>query len=473
LGGNFLKAPEMSEPQPDTLGGVEAGSVCPPEAHNFAKLGLNPQLISFLLAVVLCTASVWFYADRILVAHQINDAVAHDRPRGNLSDLYPRWLGARELLLHHRNPYGDDITVEIQKGYYGRAIDPAKPNDPKDREGFAYPVFVVFLLAPLIWLPFHTAQLFFYWLLVLATGASVWLWLRTLRWSLPYLAILGACALALGNIPAVQGIKIQQLSLLLAGLMALAIFSLSEGQLFIAGVLVALTTIKPQLAWALVAALLGWAISDWRKRRGFVAGFLSTMVTLLVGAEIVLPGWWKFFLEAIGQYHQYTQNRSVIEVTVSEILSINGGAIAHRTAQALSFLVVVACAMVAWKWRKVDATVSGFGGAIAFILALTVLVVPMYAPYNQVLLLPAVVVLWKERKEFLAQARWRRTAFCLGLAILAWQWIASVGLLLLYFSTSRERALDGWSWPFYSTFALPVWTFGLILAHLRTKKAGF
>ena len=90
---------------------------------------------------------MWFYADRILVGYQVADAAAHQRPRGNLSDLYPRWLGARELLLHHRNPYNDDITIEIQQGYYGRALDAARADDPKDRQGFAYPVYVVFVLA--------------------------------------------------------------------------------------------------------------------------------------------------------------------------------------------------------------------------------------------------------------------------------------------------------------------------------------
>ena len=40
---------------------------------------------------------MWFYVSRILVPYQRADAAAHERPRGNLSDLYPRWLGAREL----------------------------------------------------------------------------------------------------------------------------------------------------------------------------------------------------------------------------------------------------------------------------------------------------------------------------------------------------------------------------------------
>ena len=43
---------------------------------------------------VAASASTWFYVDEILRAQQIADAVVHSRPRGNLSDLYPRWLRA-------------------------------------------------------------------------------------------------------------------------------------------------------------------------------------------------------------------------------------------------------------------------------------------------------------------------------------------------------------------------------------------
>ena len=144
------------------------------------------------MLALLAAVSMWFYVDRILVGFQVADAAARERPRGNLSDLYPRWLGARELLLHHRNPYGDDITIEIQKGYYGRALDPARPNDPKDQQGFAYPVYVVFLLAPFVGFPFHSVQLVFYWTLIALTAIGVWLWLRALRWRLP---ISGECHL--------------------------------------------------------------------------------------------------------------------------------------------------------------------------------------------------------------------------------------------------------------------------------------
>ena len=113
-----------------------------------------PFFVTLALAVV-ASASTWFYVNRILRAQQIADAAIHDRPRGNLSDLYPRWLGARELLQHGRNPYSAEITREIQQGYYGRPLDPARADDPKDQQGFAYPVYVVFLLAPTVDLPFR------------------------------------------------------------------------------------------------------------------------------------------------------------------------------------------------------------------------------------------------------------------------------------------------------------------------------
>src|SRR5882762_6564981 len=95
---------------------------------------------SFLiLASVVCALGMWLYLQRVVIPNRVLDAAIHGRPRGNLSDLYPRWLGARELLVNHRDPYSEDVTREIQVGYYGRPLDPARHEDPKDRQGFAYP----------------------------------------------------------------------------------------------------------------------------------------------------------------------------------------------------------------------------------------------------------------------------------------------------------------------------------------------
>jgi hypothetical protein len=412
------------------------------------------QLGVLFLVSALAAVSMWFYVDRILVGYQVADAAAHDRPRGNLSDLYPRWLGARELLLNHRNPYGDDISIEIQKGYYGRALDPNRPNDPKDRQGFAYPVYVVFLLAPLINLPFHAVQIFFHWLLIGLTAASVWLWLRVLRWRLHPLAIAACIALTLGCFPAVQGIKLQQLSLLVAVLLASSAACAASGFLFCGGVLLALGTIKPQLALPLVGWLLLWAVSDWRKRRRLLFGFGLVMVLLLAAAEVVLPGWLRMFVVAIRQYHGYTQNQSVLLIP----WAFSGIFVAAA---------VLACAFFLWKLRSQPADALEFGRAVALVMALTVLVVPMFAPYNQVLLLPAILVLVRDQTFFTLGSGRVRFLYLAGALALAWQWIASLGLSGIYLSGSPAWAMSGWKWPFFATFTLPLLVFALVFLDVR------
>jgi hypothetical protein len=416
--------------------------------HSRLQLG-----VSFLVAA-LAAASMWFYVDRILVGYQVADAAAHERPRGNLSDLYPRWLGAHELLRHHRNPYGDDITIEIQKGYYGRALDPTRPDDPKDQQGFAYPVYVVFLFAPLIDVPFHEVQVFFHWLLLSLTAASVWLWLRALRWRLPPLAIAIGIVLTLGCFPAVQGIKLQQLSLLVAALLAGSAACAASGFLFCGGILLALATIKPQLAWPLVAWLVVWALSDLRRRSRFLAGFGLVMALLLAAAEIILPGWLWMFAQALQRYHQYTQNQSVLLLP---------------WAYAGMFVVaaVLACAFLLWKLRSKLADDEEFGSATALVLSLTVLVVPMFAPYNQVLLLPALLVLVRDRTLLTSRSRAMRFLYLAGFLALLWQWIASLGLTGAYLFVSPAWALSGWKWPFFATFALPVLVFALIFLNVH------
>src|SRR6202011_2011629 len=255
------------------------------------------------------------------VPYQKADAAAHGRPRGNLSDLYPRWLGTRELLLRHRNPYSAEVTREIQNGYYGRPLDPDRTDDPKDQQGFAYPLHVVFLLAPTVGLPFPEVQTGFRWLLVVLTLASILLWLLVVRWrpSVTVTAIL--IVLTFGSYAVVQGIKLQQLSLVVSGLIAGCAAALVAGHLALAGFLLALATIKPQLALPMAAWLVLWAISDWRRRRPFIWSLGVTIAILLAASEYILPGWMGRFRDAVAAYRQYTGGAgSLLDVLATPVL---------------------------------------------------------------------------------------------------------------------------------------------------------
>ena len=65
---------------------------------------MNQRSLLGLALAALAAAGMWLYVQRVLIPYQVQDAAAHGRPRGVLSDLYPRWVGAQELLEHGRDP---------------------------------------------------------------------------------------------------------------------------------------------------------------------------------------------------------------------------------------------------------------------------------------------------------------------------------------------------------------------------------
>src|SRR5262249_52249143 len=199
-----------------------------------------------------------------------------------------------------------EVTKEIQRGYYGRELDPTRPNDPKDQQGFAYPVYVAFLLAPTVTMPFEFVRVAFRWLLIFLTAATVPLWLRTIGWRASWITTLIWVIATLGSFAAVQGIKLQQLTLLVCALIAAAMAALAAGHLVLAGALLAVATIKPQLLGILSVWLLFWTLSDWRARKRFAVGFLATLLILTLGGEWILPGWISKFRAAAKAYIQYT-----------------------------------------------------------------------------------------------------------------------------------------------------------------------
>jgi Glycosyltransferase family 87 len=365
------------------------------------------------------------------------------------------------LLLHRRNPYSAEITREIQQGYYGRPLDSTLPNDPKDQQGFAYPAYVVFLLAPTVKLPFDTVQIWFRWFLVALAGGSILLWLRVLRWKAPAWTVIILIVFVLGWWPMVQGLKLQQLSLLVAGLLAVSGACVAGGWFLLSGGLLALATIKPQLTWLLVLWLLLWVASDWRSRRRFVFGFGFVMLLLLGGAQLLLPGWLRMFVEAIGRYHLYTQNQSVLVWWF--------GSIAGRVLEVVS---VALCAVCIWPVRREPATSLAFGQAFSLVLALAGLVVPMFAPYNQVLLVPAILALLQSeasRDPVLPAIRLTRAVGCLLLVLPS---IATVGSSLGYLGMVPAVREQVWHLLFlYSNFLLPIFTFGLALHNSWGSRA--
>ena len=397
-----------------------------------------------LMVAVFFAAGMWCYADLILVPYQIADARRLGRPRGNLSDLYPRWLGARELLLHHRDPYTSEVTRDIQVGYYGRPLDSRRPNDPKDRQGFAYPVYVVFLLAPSVWLPFSVVQAVFRVVLFLLIATSVLLWLMVLRWHISPTGKLIAIALALGSFPAVQAIKLQQLTTLVCVLIAACAALIVSGRFIWAGALLAIATIKPQLALPFAGCLLVWAVGAWRCRQRFVWSFVATFGVLIIGGEILLPGWIGRFRSASAAYLEYAGRSSLLDL-----------ALTSAWGRVTAVLLVSTVAYVCWRWRQAPADSDRFRWAMALGISALLTVIPTFAPYNQLLLIPPLLLFVERGWRFWKATKLTRLCAMLVALVVLLPWLSALALdvaMLFLPSTVVERA---WVLPLWTSWAIP------------------
>jgi len=406
--------------------------------------------------------AMWFWVQHIAIPHQESDAATLGIPRGNLSDLYPRWLGARELLLHGRDPYSPEITREIQAGYYGRPLDACRLNDPRDQQAFAYPVYVVFVLAPTVHLPFPTVQRSFLCLLVIATAASVVLWMRVLAWR-PSLAItLAWIVLALGSFPAIQGFKLQQLTLLVAVLLAASVCLIVRGHLFAAGILLALTTIKPQLALLPVLWLGIWVMGNWRARQRLFWSFAGSMAVLFAASEWILPGWLGRFRAASAAYYQYTGGgRSVLDVLLPSIVG-----------KAAALILVIVCIALVWQIRREPADTPGFRWSLVLVMATTLAVIPMFAPYNQLLLMPCLLEIFRTARFASGVNRLSRFLFSATGLVVVWPWLAAALLTIALVFLPASTVQRAWVVPLYTSLAIPVMVLALVLQLRTTLRSG-
>ncbi len=400
---------------------------------------------------------MWFYVQHILIPYQQADALARSRPRGNLSDLYPRWLGARELLLHHRDPYSPQVTREIQEGYYGRALDPNRPNDPIDQQGFAYPVYVVFVLAPTLPLPFSAVQVIFRWLLVALTAATVWLWLRFLAWRPDSTTTGILVVLTLGSFPALQGFKLEQLSLLVCGLIAGCAALLASGYLALAGIFLALATIKPQLTLPFAGWLMVWGLADWRARRNLVWGFVGTMTALIAGGELLLPGWIGRFRDAVSDYREYAGGAgSALDVLITPAVG-----------KIVASLIVLGVVWACWLVKRQPAKSVPFALVSSMVLTATVLVIPTFAPYNQLLLLPGIFLLSRGYREIWGSEWPQRAAVLVCALLILWPWLAAAGLTMASVVLPAATIQRAWQLPLYTSLEIPLAVLALLLVYTR------
>jgi hypothetical protein len=415
-----------------------------------------------VLAVsLLISWGFWYWSLHILAPANTAVVLAAHRPIGNNSDLYPRWLGARELLLHGRDPYSPEVTREIQIGFYGRLLNPQRASDPTDQESFVYPLYVAFLLAPTVKLPFGTVLVIFRWLLLGSIALIVPLWMYALRLRTSWLIVASGMVLATSTSPAVAEYFQQNLAALVVLFLAAAVAAIAAGQLALAGFLLALSTIKPQTSGFVILWLLLWAITGGRKRRSLAVSFLTTLGVLVLSAEIMSPHWIGHFVTAVRRYPAYASDPSLIQVLLPPLLAklITAGLL-------LCFVVLI------WRWRKAPPESGEFAWGLAWSTTVTVVVLPKLAAYNALLLIPALVI-FLGRYQTLSQGRMlARTLIKAAFACQLWQWLSALLLSICSLLLPAWRIRTAAHVPEYTFFALWLMTMLAVAANTHAPLPG-
>jgi hypothetical protein len=340
------------------------------------------------------------------------------------NDFYPIWLTSRKWLDERRDLYSAANTREIQIGLFGRPLDAHIPSDPPtDYRTFAYPAFTDILFWPASEVPFLRLRVGWAALLAALTAAGVLFWTRALSWrvSLAWLAII--ILLTLCSYPELEGLYAGQLGLLVGFLLAASLLALQRGRLLLAGMLMALTTIKPQMTLLAILYLLVWSLQDWRRRGRFSVAFFATMF-LLVGASLVVwPDWIQSWMRVILDYPRYAMP-PLLSVLLGSTLGSFGG-------KAVLVIALLAASVLAWLYRGAAAGSNEFWLTLSVLLAVTTIaVLPGQSVCDHIILLPGIFLL-ASRGQPQRSSPIFRALLILGIAVLLWPWVASLGLIAL------------------------------------------
>ena len=316
-----------------------------------------------------------------------NYRFAKDNPGGN--DFLVHYIGTRALVTEGLNPYSDEVALKIQMAAYGRA---ARPGEHELR--VAYPLYSV-----IVFLPFALIKDY-----ILARAA----WMTVLEVSLVLLAILSlrlvrwrVGPLMLGFLlifsilwyhglrPLINGNAVILVALgLVAGFLAI-----KSGSDELAGVLFALTTIKPQVVVLVLAFVTIWAF--FRGRPRIIGWMFATVFLFAISAALLIPDWMVHNLREVIHYPSYnppgTPRAAFIEWWP---------AWGSRVGLALSGVMALTL-LIEW-WNNRRAEFKGFIWTACLTLVISQWVGIQTDPGNFIVLLPALILAFS-----LLDERWR------------------------------------------------------------------
>jgi hypothetical protein len=359
-------------------------------------------------------------------------------------DFYPVWLGTRTWSRHHEDLYRPEMTRQIQIGLFGRALDTTNLNDPPaDYRQFAYPAFTELLLWPVGLVDFAKLRLLLAVLLPLLTAVSVRFWLLALDWEIDPLWLASIVVLVLCTYELLEAFFAEQPGLIVGFFLAGAALALRRRRLLLAGVLMSLTLIKPQVTLLAIGYLLLWSFAD-RRRARFWMGFFGVSLCLVAASVWISPHWIGQWIATLRGYHRYAMP-PLISVLLGRQLNTRVGRLLVGT-------VLVLSGAFAWRNRREGVESPLFWWGLSLLLAVTsVAVLPGQAIYDHLILIPGILLLVQYREKFLGGGFVNRGLWIVGALVLLWPWVSAFVLLCMRPFAPAQFGAD-------AVFVLPIRT---------------
>lgn len=380
----------------------------------------NPSPIRLKELAVILGASLLF----IGILSYANYNFSSNNPGGN--DFTMRWLATRLLLTEGQSPYSEQTVQAVQKFMFGGPVEAGH-----DQALFTYPLYSAliffpfaltsdYVLARTLWLT--TMEV----VLVIMAIASI----RMVNWRLSIPLVLGTLLFVLLFYYNVRPLINGNISIIVGLFIVGALLAIRSGNDSIAGILLALSTVKPQVVVLLIPFILIWAVSQQRWR--LITVTLVTTFILAVLSTLIVPDWLFKEIEQIRSYSSYAPVG-----TPAEIFSLWWPNYGNTIGIIFSILAIVVV-IYAWKrsWRQEFRFILP---AIFITLAATNFVGIATATSNYAALFPGLILAFAMYESYLGQRRkWLIVAFALillvGLWVLFWTSLSGKGQpTIMYF----------------------------------------
>lgn len=359
-----------------------------------------------------------------------NYRFAEQNPGGN--DFLARWMGARFWVIQGVSPYDERVSLASQQMIYGR---PADISQGEDKNHFVYPLHSMLFFAPFGPLDYTLARALWMTLVEVSLVLLAIVSLRLVDWDVKPLKLVVLIIFTLLWYHGLRTIILGQFAAINALLITLALLLIMRRQDFAAGMLLALSTAKPQMIFLLIPFVFLWALSV--RRRDIIGGLLVGLVVLMGIFLALMPNWPLQWLRQLLDYPSYTmQTGSPLSMIADTFPGIG------RQLSIFLHTIFIGYMLLEWvlAWGKDE---RWFRWTALITIVITNLVGYRTATTNFMMMLPALFLVFS-----LWESRWR-----IGGKIAVWVVLIVMGLgfWFLHFATvqgNQEQAIMYLPFPF-------------------------